>query len=151
MAQKLQSSIQWKNLRRAVLNGATHCHTCLKPFDLGAGPMADRAATLGHILPVAHFPELALEPSNCRPECFGCNRRRGARVRARPKRPAGPTRRGQSRDWFPDRVTSREVVTAGVVPTGPRARSIGGFDGADRPSSQRLAREDEPTWLHPTA
>jgi 5-methylcytosine-specific restriction endonuclease McrA len=105
MAQKLQSTIQWKNLRRVVLDGATHCHICLRPFDLSAGPMADGAPTMGHVLPVKFYPHLALEPANVRPECFGCNRRKGAKQRH-------PRRRGQSRDWYAgtgigDRRTSR--------------------------------------------
>jgi 5-methylcytosine-specific restriction endonuclease McrA len=93
VTQKLQSTIQWKNLRRMVLDGATHCHICVRPFDLSDGPMGSSAPTIDHILPVKRYPHLALDPANCRPACFGCNRKRGAGRRRKPKR-------GQSREWF---------------------------------------------------
>jgi 5-methylcytosine-specific restriction endonuclease McrA len=107
--QKLSSSIQWKNLRRATLNGATHCHACGREFDLSRGPMAAGAPTMGHILPVKHYPSLALDPANVRPECFGCNRRKGARRETKP--------RGHSRNWFPHEPSTvlESVVTMAVV------------------------------------
>lgn len=85
---------------RAVANGASHRHVCLEPFDLSTGPMAARAPTLSHILPVKYYPHLALEPSSCRPDCFKCSRRKGARLRPtanpKPKIPRGAPASGSA-------------------------------------------------------
>jgi 5-methylcytosine-specific restriction endonuclease McrA len=74
------ATAEWRRLSAAVRAGATRCHWCGKRTTRLVGD---------HVIPVEERPELALEPSNVVPSCYGCNTRRGRNLK--PARYRQPT------------------------------------------------------------
>jgi 5-methylcytosine-specific restriction endonuclease McrA len=69
VARATYASPQYREARRLVLAGATHCAWCKRPVS-EVGPL-----TAGHVRSIEEAPGLAADPSNLAPSCRSCQER----------------------------------------------------------------------------
>jgi 5-methylcytosine-specific restriction protein A len=81
LANKLRSSARWKKVRALHLAREPLCQDCAEHG------VAEPAAQVHHMIPVAERPDLAFDRENLRSLCTTCHARREAEER---RRQAGP-------------------------------------------------------------
>jgi hypothetical protein len=63
---------QYRDTRKRVLAGATHCAKCRQPLDWNAPPKSSLSPSLDHIIPIDKGGS-AFDPRNMQPMHYGCN------------------------------------------------------------------------------
>jgi 5-methylcytosine-specific restriction endonuclease McrA len=67
-----RSTRRWRELRRRVLTGATHCTRCGGLLDWNARPKSTLSPSVDHIIPMHHGGSV-YDPRNLTPMHYGCN------------------------------------------------------------------------------